>query len=114
MATPERSARVERLAHNEARFREINERLSQELKRFPGELGDVDFVCECGRRDCRESVTLSAEQYEAVRAVSAHFAVVPGHEISDVERIVGGDARHSVVEKIPEVDHIVEATDPRR
>lgn len=113
MATPAPTGRQERIALNEARFREINERLREGLARVPGGLEQVDYVCECGGRDCRDTVTLTAEEYEAVRATSKQFAVVPGHEIPDAERVVGGVECYTVVEKFEAVADIVAARDPR-
>jgi hypothetical protein len=105
--------RVERIALNEARFREINERLLEGLERLPGAVGEVEFVCECGRRDCRECVVLTRDDYETVRADPARFAVVPGHELTEAERVVDRKARYSVVEKFEDVADIVVERDPR-
>jgi hypothetical protein len=53
-------------------------------------------------------------EYEAVRAESTHFAVVPGHVVPDIERVVAQNDRYSVVEKTdPDAAPIVEAEDPR-
>jgi hypothetical protein len=44
------------------------------------------LVCECGYADCAEKTSMTVEEYEKLRANSAHFAIVHGHDIPDVER----------------------------
>jgi len=107
--------RAARLARNESRFREINERVEHDL----GPIVDAQdellaFVCECARRSCTESVELSVAEYEAVRTDSTRFMVVAGHEIDDVEDVVERHDRYLVIQKRPETWEIVEQEDPRR
>lgn len=101
-------ARAERIAENEARFRDINERLRGELESMADEAEALRFVCECGNASCREGVPLAVEEYQAVREHQRHFAVVPGHEIPDVETVVERHERYLVIEKPPDVEHILE------
>jgi hypothetical protein len=49
-----------------------------------------------------------------VRASARRFAIVPRHDIPDVEEVVERHERYAVIEKHPDVDDIVRATDPRR
>jgi hypothetical protein len=107
--------RAARLARNEARFREINERVERDLEPIldtPEER--IPFVCECGRRDCTEAVELPVAEYEAVRQDSRRFILVAGHEIPDVEDVVERHDRYVVVQKHAETWPIVEREDPRR
>ena len=106
--------RARRIADNEARFREINERLRADLRALPDDDEPVDFVCECGRADCSEFVRLTVREYEAVRAGSLDFAVRPGHQAPDVEDVVDINERYARVRKHPEAAPIVIETDPRR
>ena len=101
-------ARAERIAENEARFRDINERLRGELEAMADDAEAVRFVCECGNASCREGVALAMEEYQAVRAHARHFAVVPGHEIPDVETVVERHDRYLVIEKPADVAHIID------
>jgi hypothetical protein len=107
--------REERLAKNEALFRGVNERvreLSSELTDTgPGTL--IDFICECGRSDCVEQVQLTTPEYERVRAVPEQFALKPGHELADVERVLSEGDRFIVVAKHEEEAVIARETDPR-
>lgn len=97
--------REERLAQNEARFREINE--SAQPRRESQ--GGGRFVCECGDRSCTIWVDLSLEKYVEIRANPRRFLVSPSHEIPDVERVVERGDGYFVIEKPPEVAHILEA-----
>jgi hypothetical protein len=47
-------------------FQEVNERMAELLERaWPTAPGD--FLCECGRRDCRCIVTMALAEYRALR-----------------------------------------------
>lgn len=108
----ERAARV---AHNEARFREINERVERdliEMVQAPDET--LPFVCECGRRDCGATVEVTLGDYERVRSDSTCFVLMPGHEMPDLETVVDRGAGFVVVRKHPETQDIARDTDPRR
>jgi hypothetical protein len=57
--------RATRLATNEARFREINERLERDLKPLVDTQSELlPFVCECGRPNCTDAIGLSVAEYE--------------------------------------------------
>ena len=104
----------DRLAKNEALFRDINERVRQidEAHGIPtDELWD--FLCECGSAECLERVSMTVAEYERVRAAPVQFALVPGHEIPEVERVVDETRRFTVVEKHPEEQQVALETDPR-
>ena len=96
---------------NEATFRKVNEGI--EARRDPD--GPLAFMCECGRLGCNKLVELTRAEYESVRANPRTFALVDGHEILEVEDVVGRTDRYIVVEKRgkPEAE-VVEHTDPRR
>lgn len=94
MATSEK-----RLALNEALFRETNERLEERVRLFVGEEELFGVICECASLECNERITLSKEEYAAVRADPAQFAVKPGHTITAVEEIVLRNDRYEVVRK---------------
>ena len=107
-------ARAQRLAENEARFREINERMREGLRDVAGDDEQLPFVCECSSNECRDTVPLTPQEYEAVRADPRDFALVPGHEVPEVEDVIAErDGRYAVVRKKPPTDAIVAARDPR-
>jgi hypothetical protein len=105
--------REERLARNEAIFRVGNERMAAWEERHR-EAEVEEYMCECADPDCRAKVPLTQPDYERIRSDSCHFVVVPGHEIPDVETVIEEHDDWVIVEKDPEVQAIVERTDPRR
>jgi hypothetical protein len=101
----------QRVAMNEATFRKVNE--GMEVGQDPA--GLLTFICECGRMGCSELIQLTRREYEGIRKDPRRFAILDGHEIPDVEKVVERHDRYVVVEKAgdPEAE-IVEHTDPRR
>jgi hypothetical protein len=107
--------RAARLAQNEARFRDINERVERDLEPLVDTQDErLPFVCECGRPSCTDTIDLSVPEYESIRRHAIRFAVVPGHQIEDVEDVVERNDRYVVVQKHPDTWQIVEQLDPRR
>jgi hypothetical protein len=107
--------RARRLAANEARFREINERVERDLEGLVDQRDELlPFVCECGSGECSDTIGMTIPEYERVRSDPLLFAVVPGHEIEDVEDVLARHERYFVVRKHAETHEIAEETDPRR
>jgi hypothetical protein len=107
--------RAARLARNEARFREINERVERDLAPVVDPHDELlPFVCECGRPTCTDTIGLSIAEYESVRSDATRFVVVPGREIEDVEDVIERTDRFAVVRKHPETWQLAQQTDPRR
>jgi hypothetical protein len=104
-------AREDRIARNEALFRDVNERVRELANESAA--GSVAFVCECGQAECAEALPVPLADYERVRSEPTHFIVAPGHETSDVERIVERNAGYDVVRKHAEEAGIALETDPR-
>lgn len=104
------ASREERLAENEVQFRKLNERISELSDRWGGSL---DLVCECANEKCMARIELTLHEYEQLRQNPLRFAVLPGHEIADVEEVVERNERFLVVEKHAQTRDQVEATDPR-
>lgn len=101
-------SREERLAQNEALFREVNERL-REVSQLTGIAeGGLDVVCECGDEACVARIPISLRDYAQVRAHPRRFVVLPGHELG-VEHVVEDRGRYRVVEKDGEAGAIAEA-----
>jgi hypothetical protein len=103
------SASEERVARNEALFREFNER----VERLADDSPRIDFVCECGDLDCLERLALTRTTYEQVRSDPRRFVVAPGHENVEVERVVARLKEYVVVEKVAEAARIAVEHDPR-
>src|ERR1700710_550072 len=95
--------REQRVGENESRFRLVNERLRDlvidDAERHGEHAEKLSVVCECGNVDCTEKFEVSLASYEWVRAGSARFVIVPGHEIPGSERIVREGTGYVIVEK---------------
>jgi hypothetical protein len=90
----------EQKAENEARFRDLNERIAEAVEHSPTVWSSpAMFVCECALADCAEAIELTLEKYRDVRESPVRFIVVPGHEDLAIERIVVTSESFFVVEK---------------
>jgi hypothetical protein len=108
------SAREERIGLNEAVFREVNERIEHLADTFDVKSEPLDLVCECGDAKCVQRISMTVPEYEQLRSESHQFAVYPGHEYSDVERVVDRRKGYDIVQKIEGAPkRIAEQTDPR-
>ncbi len=106
--------RQRRVALNESAFREVNEQIAGQVAHwFEGAEDLMSFVCECGDGACAETVDLTRAEYESVRAYGERFAIVAGHEILDVERVVERNERFTVVEKVEVGANVARERDPR-
>jgi hypothetical protein len=107
------SERELRIAHREALFRDVNERIAENAQRFAA--SETDFVCECADPACAERVEASLEEYERVRQDSTRFLLLPGHEDTSIERVVERPhPRVAIVEKVNSlVARTVRRLDPR-
>lgn len=104
---PSRDARI---ARNETLWREVNERI-RDVTKYDG---DIEFLCECGDPTCAQPIEMSKTEYEEIRADATHFLVMPGHVIPEVEKVVGGNDRFTIVAKrAGEPAAIALETDPR-
>jgi len=92
------SDRGERVGVNEALFREVNDRID-ELQGDLGHSSSFEIVCECGDSACIDRFRIDADAYTDLRQDVHHFAVVPGHEVPDVERVIARRESYFVVEK---------------
>lgn len=106
------AARAARVAENESIFRRANEQLEERFREFNVE-GPTPFLCECGNIACTQVIRLNLDEYEAVRKEGARFAIVPGHQILEAERVVEENERYDVVEKSDVGRRVAEARDPR-
>jgi hypothetical protein len=57
---------------------------------------------------------MTVEEYEDVRTDGNRFAVLPGHEVPDVEKVVQVAERYLIVAKLGTGRSIAEQLDPRR
>jgi hypothetical protein len=84
---------------NEVLFRDVNQLIDKEQADNQDER--TTFVCECAQLNCQLRLSVSLKEYKKVRANPMRFLVYPGHEIPDIETIVGGEPpRYVVIEKL--------------
>jgi hypothetical protein len=106
--------RQRRVGHNEALFRQVNERIEDLSEAFATPSETFSVVCECGEISCTEHVHLPPAVYERARQDPARFIVKLGHEVRDIEHIVEAADDYCVVEKdAPTAKLVAEETDPR-
>ena len=112
----EDEARARKIALNQSTFRAANERIERAAQshHFDANQG-VPFICECADPGCSETVMLSLADYEAVRAHSNRFFLVPRHENAgdSHERILEAKQDYAVVEKVGTAGAEAERLDPR-
>jgi hypothetical protein len=115
MADPSNDAHAARLAHNQALFRKVNERVRDVNEPFSEVMAAPDWVCECADTACVEKIAMTIGEYEALRSNSKHFAVAPSpsHVYFEVENVVGQSERYWIVEKIGTAAAEVVASDSR-
>ena len=99
----------ERIARNEATFREINEAIQEGRETRTGPIG---FLCECGVLGCNEVVELTILEYEAVRAYPRRFFIIPGHE-AVADEVIERHADYAVVAKHGLAGTLAARSDPR-
>jgi hypothetical protein len=106
--------RARRVGHNEALFRQVNERIEDLSEAFATPSETFAVVCECGDLGCTDHIDVPPAVYERTRQNPTRFVVKAGHEVRDVERVVEADDDNCVVEKdAPEAERVAEETDPR-
>ena len=109
-----RDERTRRVGHNQALYRQLNERIEDLNEAFGSITGKFVIVCECGNLGCMEQIRVSSEVYERARADPTRFILKPGHEAEDVEDVLEAGGDYVVIEKrVPLARQLAEETDPR-
>jgi hypothetical protein len=104
--------RYELQARNEALLRTVNERI-KEIDKDAGAWSDPKqrfwFQCECGNTEtCSERIEMTLAEYERVRSQRDRFAVLPGHQTDNIERVVETSDRYLIVDKVDAVEPLVD------
>jgi hypothetical protein len=104
----------ERVARNDALFREANEGIQQAATTYEV-LEQIPFICECADESCRELLVLSMDEYEEIRGNPRHFLNAPGHVRvgQGAAEVVDDRGRYTIVEKTGYAGQLVEKLDPR-
>jgi hypothetical protein len=96
-------AAAEKIARNNAAFREANEDIDAAAAGYGfGDGASIPFICECSDERCMQIIRLGAEEYRRVRSNERWFVHAPGHEedIPGAVRLLEQTDRFSLVEKI--------------
>ena len=104
-----------RIAENEARFSDANERIEEAVLRPEPDALTLPFVCECRRLECLTTIRLTIAEYETAREDPRFFVCEPGHEIlgPGLGRVVRKTSKFVIVEKLGEAGLVAERRDPR-
>jgi len=110
---------AERVARNQATFREANEQIERKAEELQVAVELVPFICECPDPDCTTITRLSLVDYEMVRSRGEWFLVEPGHEVCVVEDVPVAEPakrydRFSVMRKIGDAAAVAQRLDPRQ
>src|SRR3954452_7134026 len=117
MATDEsdsgNSSEVEK-AHTQTIYREVNERVMEVGERVLSPSAQ-EAICECAKPECSEPITITAGDYERVRAKGTCFAVAPSddHVFPEIERSGEKNEGFWIVEKVERAGAAAEKLDPR-
>lgn len=103
------SKSAERVARNDAIFRQANEGIREAAQEYAAS-DAIPFVCECAEPECRELVRLQIAEYLAIRAKPRWFLNAPGHDSAAGPwgTVVQEHDGYVVVEKLGEAGEIVE------
>lgn len=104
------SAREQRIASNEASFRDVNERIAGQQAPVTGSL---ELICECGDLDCVERVNVEVGEYEQARSDPRLFLAKSGHIDLEAEQVVAEHGDHQLVRKTGDAAAVAEERDPR-
>ena len=100
-----------RRAHNEAVFRDVNERIA--TLGVAHRRRQLEIVCECANLGCSQPIPLSLVEYEEARRDPRTFILARGHNDPQLEVVLADRRAYLLVQKTG--DAAVEAvmTDPR-
>jgi hypothetical protein len=107
-------SRAVRAGRNQSLYREVNERVRKLNEAFDA-LPIGEWICECANDECFETIELTHEEYEAVRADGTRFFVKPedAHVVFEAETVIERHERYWVVEKVGVAGALAERQDPR-
>lgn len=92
--------RRERAGRREANLRLLNERIARAHDSVdPSAEFELMITCECARTDCNEMIAIARDHFSTLNERVDRFAVVRGHVVADVERVVEDHGDWQVVEK---------------
>lgn len=110
-----------RKIENEVVFRKANERAQKSLKQVQDDaktnsddslaFNDNDiklhFYCECADENCKSRIVMIPKKYQQLHSNKKAFIVLPGHEVSEIEKVLKKQSSYNLIEKytVPPFDH---------
>jgi hypothetical protein len=113
-SSPTDPGMARRMAENESRFRDANEKIEEAARRLEPDGPSIPFVCECGRPDCFQTLRLTLDDYGLARENPRYFICVPGHQLTGngLGRIVHETSKFVIAEKTGVAGAVAEERDP--
>jgi hypothetical protein len=75
-------------------YREVNMRIREVAGTFSGD-GPVEFICECGRRDCRATIALTESQWDSLVSEGDSVFLTTAHRAAaDGGRVIAENAQY--------------------
>ncbi len=90
----------ERLVRNEQFFRGANAGVIRDADDEGSDHDPIECLCECSRAECVERIRISRAEWGEVHRDPLRFTVACGHEVIEVEQVIGENERYCVVEKL--------------
>ena len=103
----------EKRAENEATFREANEAIRAAERELDPPLERVPYLCECDDVCCRETIRLTAEEYERIREDGGHVRRSSRGHSHRRRRSSKSTSDYVVVRKPDGGGEVARALDPR-
>jgi hypothetical protein len=103
-------------ARTQCLFRDVNEGVRDLNAAFSRVVPLGDWICECFVPSCSDRIFLTLEEYEAVRASPARFAIRPhqAHFDPTIEDVVERSERYWIVEKNGVAAELAASISPRQ
>jgi hypothetical protein len=73
--------------NNASLLRQVNERIREVSTAWAAGTAPIGFLCECGDGDCVSVVTLSVDDYDAIRATPGGVVLHGGHPPVGAEEV---------------------------
>jgi hypothetical protein len=103
----------ERIAQNDAAFRQANEKISEVAEEQGLTVPPVPFICECGDMTCTRIVRMTLTEYSDVRSNPRWFLVAESHEAAeDAAVLVDRGDGYLIVEKTGHAGEVAEQLGP--
>jgi predicted DNA-binding ribbon-helix-helix protein len=84
--------RDERVERTKVLYAQLNRKIAALL-----DDGSRVFLCECGNPLCNEPIELDGDELPVLHSKDGFFAIMPGHQIPDLETVIRETPRYALV-----------------